>query len=226
VKDAIAYIKAAVRPEESSAEIVRVMQRFVYDIRQSDISRFNSYAYRKGMDLYEALSHLDEIQVEREKFMVLKSVLDSLIKSGRERKVLDFVHGLLFETDFYRFEIALENKRNVSLLNQFYRMAAEFCRLYPDGSLLDFSDYMSLASNFEVQEEDVQEGAVTISTIHGVKGMQFPIVIIPDAVERKLPTTYMRDKFQLPSDLIKGVKSEFDEKELHLQEERRCSTWR
>ena len=35
------------------------------------------------------------------------------------------------------------------------------------------------------------------------------------------PTRYQKDKFPIPPDLLKGVKSIFDEKELHLQEERR-----
>ena len=51
--------------------------------------------------------------------------------------------------------------------------------------------------------------------------MQYPVVIIPDLVERKLPTSYQKDKFPIPQELIKGIKSKFDEKELHLQEERR-----
>ncbi len=51
--------------------------------------------------------------------------------------------------------------------------------------------------------------------------MQYPVVIIPDLVERKMPTIYQKDKFAIPLELLKGVQSRFDEKELHLQEERR-----
>jgi len=80
---------------------------------------------------------------------------------------------------------------------------------------------LSFASNFEIEEKNLEEQAVVISTIHGVKGMQYPVVIIPDVVERKMPTIYQKDKFAIPLELLKGVQSEFDEKELHLQEERR-----
>ena len=42
-----------------------------------------------------------------------------------------------------------------------------------------------------------------------------------DLVENKLPTSYHKDKFPIPETLLKGIQSEFDEKELHIQEERR-----
>ncbi len=54
------------------------------------------------------------------------------------------------------------------------------------------------ASNFEIEEKNLDEQAIVISTIHGVKGMQYPVVIIPDLVERKLPTNYQKDKFPIP----------------------------
>ena len=85
----------------------------------------------------------------------------------------------------------------------------------------DFTDYLSYASNFEVEESNVDDQAIVISTIHGVKGMQYPVVIIPDLNARKLPTDYRKDKFPIPQELLKGIQSKFDEKELHQQEERR-----
>jgi len=40
-------------------------------------------------------------------------------------------------------------------------------------------------------------------------------------VSGKLPTRYRSDKFEIPKELLNGVQNEFDERELHLQEERR-----
>ena len=40
-------------------------------------------------------------------------------------------------------------------------------------------------------------------------------------IEHRLPTKYQKDKFSIPKELLKGVQSKFDEKELHIQEERR-----
>jgi len=77
------------------------------------------------------------------------------------------------------------------------------------------------ASNFEVDEKIVDSQAVVISTIHSVKGMQYPVVIIPDVTERKMPADHNKDKFEIPKKLLKGVQSPYTAKELHIQEERR-----
>lgn len=221
IKDIMAYLKVTSNPAENNVELVRILHRYVYNLKPVDISKFNSFANHKGISLIEAFDHLDEISVDRVKFLKAKELVDELTQSKKKIKTLEFVHKLLFELEFYKYEIVLENKRNIQLLNQFYRFAEEFNSLYPESDLDDFSDYMTYASNFEIEEENLEQQAITISTIHGVKGMQFPVVIIPDLVERKLPTTYMKDKFAIPEELLKGVKSKFDDKELHLQEERR-----
>ena len=130
-------------------------------------------------------------------------------------RTLDLIHNLLFELEFYKYEIALKNNRNIQLLNQFYNFAEEFDSIYPDNDFDDFTDYLSFASNFEVEERNLEEQAIVISTIHGVKGMQYPVVIIPDLAARKLPTDYQKDKFPIPQELLKGIQSKFDEKELH-----------
>ncbi|MGA2680182.1 MAG: ATP-dependent DNA helicase [Candidatus Bathyarchaeia archaeon] len=221
VKDITAYLKVISDPLESNPELVRVLNRHNYDIKQIDICRFCCFADQNNLSLYEAFDHLSEIDVDKFKFLQVKQILSGIMRAKKRLRTLDLIHDLLFEREFYKYEIALQNSRNIQLLNQFYEFAEEFNGIYPDNDVEDFTDYLSFASNFEIEERNLDEQAITISTIHGVKGMQYPVVIIPDVIERRLPTIYQEDKFQIPQDLLKGVKSKFDEKELHFQEERR-----
>jgi DNA helicase II / ATP-dependent DNA helicase PcrA len=219
IKDITAYLKVITNPTESNAELVRILHR--YNIDLVEISKFNGYTYRKDMCLYEVFDHLNELRVDKSKFLAAKKALSETINNKKRMRTLDLIHTLLFELEFYKYEIALKDSRNIALLNQFYTFAEEFDSLYPDSDLDDFTDYLSYASNFEVEESSVDDQAIVISTIHGVKGMQYPVVIIPDASARKLPTDYRKDKFPIPQELLKGIQSKFDEKELHVQEERR-----
>ena len=196
IKDVTAYLKVANDPLESNAELVRIMHR--YSISPVDISKFNSYAGHKDISLYEAFDHLNELEVDKFKFLALKKVLKEILKNKKRLRTLDLIHNLLFELEFYKYEIAIQNHRNIQLLNQFYEFAEEFDSLYPDNDIDDFTDYLSYASNFEIEERNIDEQAIIISTIHGVKGMQYPVVIIPDLVERKLPTIHQKDKFPIP----------------------------
>src|SRR5665647_1852600 len=221
IKDVTAYLKVISNPLESNVEIVRILNRNNYGIKQIEICKFNCYADQNDLSLYEAFDHLNKIDVDKFKFLQVKQTLSDLIGSKKRLRTLDLIHSLLFEREFYKYEIALQNNRNIALLNQFYTFAEEFNNIYPDNDIEDFTEYLSFASNFEIQEQTLEEQSVVISTIHGVKGMQYPVVIIPDLVENKLPTRHQKDKFSIPKELIKGTQSQFDEKELHIQEERR-----
>jgi len=221
IKDITAYLKVACNPSENNAELVRILHRFIYDIKPVDISKFNNYANHEDIPLFEAFDSLDDINVDKARFLAVKKIITEVIKNKKRLRTLDLIHDLLFELEFYKYEISLQNNRNIQLLNQFYEFAEEFDGLYPNNDIDDFTDYLSYASNFEIEEKNVDEEAIVISTIHGVKGMQYPVVIIPDVAERKLPTNYQKDRFPIPQELLKGIKSLYDEKELHLQEERR-----
>ena len=221
IKDVTAYLQVISNPLESNAEIVRILNRPNYGIKQIDICKFNCYASENELSLYETFDQLSKIEVDKFKFLEVKKTLSDIISSKKRLGTLDLIHSLLFEREFYKYEIALENNRNIQLINQFYEFAEEFNSIYPDNDIEDFTEYLSFASNFEIEEQNLEEQSVVISTIHGVKGMQYPVVIIPDLVENKLPTRYQKDKFSIPKELLKGIQSEFDEKELHIQEERR-----
>ena len=221
IKDVTAYLKVISNPLENNAEIVRILSRNNFGIRQIEICKFNCYASENDLSLYEVFDHLNEIDVDKFKFLQVKQIISGIIGAKKRLRTLDLIHSLLFEREFYKYEIALQNNRNIQLLNQFYEFAEEFNSIYPDNDVEDFTEYLSFASNFEIEEKNLEEQAIVISTIHGVKGMQYPVVIIPDAIEHRLPTRYQKDKFSIPEELLKGVQSKFDEKELHIQEERR-----
>ncbi|MCL1970488.1 MAG: ATP-dependent helicase [Candidatus Bathyarchaeota archaeon] len=221
IKDITALLKISNNPLANNAEIIRILNRHNYDIKPVDICRFTHYADQNNLSLYETFEHINKINIDKLKFLTVKQTIQNILKDKTRLRPLELLHNLLFEQELYKYEIALKNTRNIHLINQFYEFVEEFNHIYPESSLEDFTDYLSFASNFKIQEEDPSKQAIVISTIHSVKGMQYPVVIIPDVNERKIPTTYQRDKFTIPKELLKGVQSEHEDKELHLQEERR-----
>jgi DNA helicase-2/ATP-dependent DNA helicase PcrA len=221
IKDITAFLKVISNPPESNAELYRILTRQNYTINPVDLRKFTHYAYKNNLSLYETFDHLNKISVDKFKFLSVKQTLTTTINNKNRIPLIEFVHTVLFEQDFYKYEIALKNTRNIQLLNQFYEFFEEFNHIYPDSGIEDFSDYISFAANFKIDETDSNQQTIVVSTIHGVKGMQYPIVIIPDVNERKIPTTYQKDKFTIPHELLKGIQSSYEDKELHRQEERR-----
>ena len=69
IKDVTAYLKVISNPLESNAEIVRILNRSNYGIRQVEICKFNCYADQNDLSLYEAFDHLSAIDVDKFKFL-------------------------------------------------------------------------------------------------------------------------------------------------------------
>lgn len=222
IKDIVSFVKIALNPIESNVEIARILQRKKLCIRPVHVTRFTRYAHKNKLSLYEAFDHIDEIDVDREKFNSIKEKIKQIVSDKSVLNISALVYKILFDVDFYKYEVTLDNKRNISLLNQFYKFTLDYYNIYRDSELEDFIDFINYASNFEMQTETGEESnVIKVMTIHTAKGKEFPVVIVPDLVSGKLPTRYRSDKFEIPKELLNGVQNEFDERELHLQEERR-----
>ena len=67
------------------------------------------------MCLYEAFNHLNELKVDKPKFLAAKKALTQTINNKKRMRTLDLIHNLLFELEFYKYEIALKDTRNIPL---------------------------------------------------------------------------------------------------------------
>lgn len=91
--------------------------------------------------------------------------------------------------------------------------------------------YTSDAPNASYEKYDkptAQEGCVTISTIHGAKGLEWPVVFIPGCVEGIIPSVFQSDKDETDDDESEtddnkssGSPKKGKYSELTLDEERR-----
>jgi DNA helicase II / ATP-dependent DNA helicase PcrA len=64
--------------------------------------------------------------------------------------------------------------------------------------------------------------AVNIMTVHGSKGLEFPVVFLVNLVSQRFPSVGRSDSIPIPEELIKEtLPEEVGEKESHIQEERR-----
>ncbi len=222
IKDVIAYIRTAADPINANVEIARILHRDVFAIKPSEIGKFTRFAHYEKISLYEAFDRIEEVDVDKNKFLFVKEKLDELINAKTKLRLTEIIYKILFELDFYKHEVSLGNERNIALLNQFYNFVIDYYNLHDQDELGELVEFIEYASNFEIKEEyEATNNVVQVMTIHTAKGKEFPVVFIPDLVKGKLPTNNIRDKFTIPEELSDGIKIDLDEKEIHIQEERR-----
>lgn len=89
----------------------------------------------------------------------------------------DYLDGML--KIYKKFEEAEQRRENVEeLINAIYRYEDNTKRLEETPSLLGFLESYTLLDDNEEDDQDAQENAVQLMTIHAAKGLEFPIVFI------------------------------------------------
>jgi superfamily I DNA/RNA helicase/RecB family exonuclease len=88
--------------------------------------------------------------------------------------------------------------------------------------LVDYLGYFREANGVIPLEASESENAVRLMTVHGAKGLEFPHVFILRANSNSFPSSYKETLVAFPKDLRDADSvSQFDDKTLHGQEERR-----
>ncbi len=134
--------------------------------------------------------------------------------------VLSVYYELLAITGYLRR--CQETRAAASLMNLglMSRMALRFDTIAGTRSLYPFQEYLDLLAAAGVEEAHLaSEDAVRIMTIHQAKGLEFPVVVLPSAMEGRLPALRRRDRYEVPYDLRASGQPEVDDP--HLTDERK-----
>ncbi len=186
IKDIFAYLRVVANPSDdiSLKRIINVPQR---GIGKVTITKLEVIAEQKGISFYEAVqSALKEKLLSSStlnKLERLNSLLADLIEFPEKDDIVDLINHVLYKTKYLEMlENEEERKENIG---EILNLAAEFKSVREDGSLNDFLDSVSLASDLDNYNEDSDQ--VTLMTLHSAKGLEFPNVFIAGLEENLLP---------------------------------------
>lgn len=242
VRDLMAHVKVAAMPATSGVEITHLMK--LRGITERNIARINRAAKARkfGGGNGEGDCVLATIKGEdggrpkttqSAEMRELEDQLNDLVEAGNGSLPVDrAVYKIMMAiSGMYRRVVAdntRQGKKQVRRLNEVYRIAQAYAKLYPNAGLEEFVGHL-----YQMGEQDDEarfslaaENAVEITTIHQSKGREFKVVFVADASARKLPVAYRKRKFDVPEGLLHnrgagGAAAEDRKKEMHLNEERR-----
>ncbi len=232
-KDLLAYLDVASNPINSGLAIIRILKNS--GISDQNIARINQVAKKRRRIsetdsdfVYDVIMDLDVPELNQlDELFEIQKQFQTLTNLPTQRTVSETIFEIMMSiTDLYKSATqsdTLSDRKKQTILKELYHISLEFESQNKNGSLSEFIDYLRLLGEFDVELEENSEirDAVQVSTIHQSKGKQFPIVIITDVSQGKLPLRYQAKKFYVPNDLAKGLQKGEDEKSLSLQEERR-----
>lgn len=190
VKDALAYLRLAVRPEDDLAfrRVVNVPAR---GIGATTLERLETDARDSGRSLWGASADPpaglpDRARMSLARFRALVEELREKADSYSPSALLEHLLSATGYAALYERSEDSEDQARRENLQELVNSAREFERRNAEGATLaEYLDAVSLATDTETARTSA--GAVTLSTLHAAKGLEFSAVFVVGLEEGLLP---------------------------------------
>src|SRR5450830_602705 len=204
IKDAVAYLRAIVNPDDdvNLRRIMNVPKRGLGDRAEAMVA---AHAERNRISFGTALEQVDDVPGLATRslnglraFATLMAELRELAATGAGPAA---VLGATLDRTGYLAELRAsedpQDQSRVENLAELHAVALEFEQGEPEGDLADFLERVSLvADSDQIPAADVaasdgaprvDQGVVTLMTLHTAKGLEFPVVFLTGMEDGTFP---------------------------------------
>lgn len=188
IKDALAYLKLINNSfdDESFLRCISVPRRGIGD---KTLFSLREFCAGNGISLFDGLSRLDETGISAAavtKLYNFKLLIDNFKEFAKSNSVVDLLKYVLDKTSFKEqfAEKSEENTSKIYNINELINSAMQFTSDNAGAELSDYLSSTSLATDTDTIDVD---DAVTVATIHAVKGLEFKCVFVAGLDEKILP---------------------------------------
>jgi DNA helicase-2/ATP-dependent DNA helicase PcrA len=184
VKDLLAYLRVCAHPADEIS-LRRIINSPPRGIGLKTVAALSRWAEENGVSFHKALSQAEAV-VGGKPAAAIKSFLELIRRArARFRDGRQLAPGLRALLDELQLEQAVQqSSTNVKVIDK--RLAhlrgmvdglRSYCERAPSPSLDDYLNRVALASS-DADLEDLPGDRVTLSTLHGAKGLEFRLVIL------------------------------------------------
>lgn len=190
IKDALAYIRLIINPTDdvSLRRIINVPKRGIGD---TSADALFDYALEEQIPVLSACMSLPEDfnSRARKKISEFADLIMELTLSSEQESISEFVKTMIDRTGLraqYEKEKTEEANSRMENLDEFVNAVTEFASRNPESTLQEFIETTALESSFDQIGEE--EGVVTLMTVHGAKGLEYPNVFMVGMEETLFPS--------------------------------------
>ncbi|WP_153398516.1 DNA helicase PcrA [Ornithinicoccus halotolerans] len=198
VKDALAYLRVLSNPADdvSLRRIINVPKRGIGDRAQAAVS---ALAERERVPFVAALGRAGDAPGLAPRSLAALRGFTELLEGLRqvvedpEQGVADLLEAVL-DRSGYQAELRAshdpQDETRLENLAELVAVAREFDENYPEGTLVEFLEQVSLvadADDLPEGDEGSDGGVVTLMTLHTAKGLEFPVVFLTGLEDGTFP---------------------------------------
>jgi DNA helicase-2/ATP-dependent DNA helicase PcrA len=181
IKDILAYLRSIFNLKDDTA-LLRIINKPKRDIGDTTQKRIEEYATNHKVSVHRALKNAKDIPTMKpraaSKVAVFFDLLSHFQKKLEEGKMMlgPFVRYVMEQSGLMKhYQAHAKADEKVDNLKEFVNLVDQYEREHPDKTLEDFLQEMSLlTSGPETEKID----AVRMMTMHGSKGLEFPVVFL------------------------------------------------
>ncbi|WP_121616631.1 DNA helicase PcrA [Virgibacillus halodenitrificans] len=190
IKDILAYLRLIANPNDnvSLSRIINVPKR---GIGKTSIARIERYARKHRKSMFDSLFEIEEIGVTSRsinKIVEFRDMVQNFIQMQDYIPVTQLVEDLLERTGYCeRLKNVGTNEAENRLENieEFLSITQHFEEDSEDNSLIAFLTDLALISDIDTVDDE--EDQVLLMTIHGSKGLEYPVVFLIGMEEGVFP---------------------------------------
>ncbi len=188
VKDALAYLKALVSPNDSIS-LLRIINTPARGIGRTTVEQIEQYALQHRMPLWTAL---EEMLAQRAfpgraeaALTAFHRMMKEIGENIEQRPAFDTLAAVLSQTGYKKMleeEATEESRARLANLDELLNAAVDAAER--GEGIRDFLDHAALVSDADSADERAQ---ISLLTMHNAKGLEFPVVFIAGLEEGLFP---------------------------------------
>lgn len=195
VKDALAYLRVVSNPADTVnlRRILNVPKRGIGDRAEACVA---ALAERERIPFVAALGRPEDAPgIATRSVTAVRGFTTLLEGLGQTRDsgagVAELLEAILDRSGYLaelRASHDPQDETRIENLAELVAVAREFDETYPEGSLEDFLEQVSLvADSDEIPDEGDDNGVITLMTLHTAKGLEFPVVFLTGLEDGTFP---------------------------------------
>ena len=188
VKDIIAYMRVIVNPADT-VSIKRVINTPRRGIGVATVQKIEDFAHAEGISLFEAIQRVREVSTlsngAKNSVHAFARLIESFNPSDLPVRAAEDLLERSGYLEVLRRDGTVEAQSREENLGELIAAVTEYEKNDPKPTLAGFLEKVVLASASD--DKDDKSDKVTMMTLHGTKGLEFPIVFMVGMEEGLLP---------------------------------------
>ena len=189
IKNILAYLKMITNPYDSTS-FTRIVNFPKRGIGEATVKTILDLASFHGVSPYTIFLSPEEYLVDKtiiKKIQPFKSIVETLYSLYDTISAIDFIREMIKITGFYEEYSSKSEEDMARLVNidNFILLASQYFDTNKHDTISEFLQSITLTT--DIDEYDDKDNAVSIATVHAVKGLEFKVVFIVGLEEKMFP---------------------------------------